>query len=478
MTPPKTSAAISPIAPVRTAVHEASRPAAVLRRATAMVTPATARPSATAKKPTKTPRTSRMCACSRGSRTGAPATATSKSGGPMTRSARTESVTCRSVASSKPVHAAASARPCSNATHHGLRKSGIATARITTAVERASTNDPSRPLTVSIPASSHARGTDVRRTPERRPRSLLLERPGLLPPAVHRQLVGRVDAELPGRPPKPFPEALGIERKDVAQPLDPRLDEQLVLVGTEAREVEHQRLVAPHQDVVGGRGDLVGEDLATGRRFGPFEQQPGRERALMLEAREMDRFDAGQLVDRRHARIIEESRPGRQASSAFPFLGSRSPSRTARPNAWRATSSSGGLISPARGARNARSIPPPRKPGPPAIRRASSVALTPAGVAASLASGASPPSRDASQPAAVARTTWRAARSSASSRPSRSWIVGRSATAWLPSPGRRARAHRATSARAPSPTPRYVPARASANQVPAVGSRVAPATGA
>ena len=43
--------------------------------------------------------------------------------------------------------------------------------------------------------------------------------------------------------------------------------------GPKLGEVEHQRLVAPHQDVVRGRGDLVGERLAAGRRLGDLEQQ-------------------------------------------------------------------------------------------------------------------------------------------------------------------------------------------------------------
>ena len=78
------------------------------------------------------------------------------------------------------------------------------------------------------------------------------------------------------------------------------LDEELVLVGPVARQVEHQRLVAPHQDVVRGRGDLVGERLATRRRLGDLEQQAGREDALVVEPGEVDGLDAGQFVDRWH----------------------------------------------------------------------------------------------------------------------------------------------------------------------------------
>ena len=54
----------------------------------------------------------------------------------------------------------------------------------------------------------------------------------------------------------------------------------------------------------------------------------------------------------------------------------RARSTMARPNPVSATSSSGGLMRPARASRNARSRRPDRKPGPPAIRNASSVAFT------------------------------------------------------------------------------------------------------
>ena len=77
-----------------------------------------------------------------------------------------------------------------------------------------------------------------------------------------------------------------VERQgeDVAQALDVRLDQQLVVGRPEAREVEHQRLVAPIEDVVGRRVDLVGQVLTAGRRLGPLQEQAGRERALVLEA--------------------------------------------------------------------------------------------------------------------------------------------------------------------------------------------------
>ena len=82
-------------------------------------TPPTA---AATKNPANTPRTSRMCARSRSLRTGTPSRVTSKSGGPTTRSARTESVTVRSWSGVKPVQAADWARPCSNPTHTGLEE--------------------------------------------------------------------------------------------------------------------------------------------------------------------------------------------------------------------------------------------------------------------------------------------------------------------------------------------------------------------
>ena len=58
-----------------------------------------------------------------------------------------------------------------------------------------------------------------------------------------------------------------------------------------------------------GRGvDLVGQVLAAGRRLGSLQQQARRERALALQAIEMDGLDAGQLGDRRHGAIIGMTR--------------------------------------------------------------------------------------------------------------------------------------------------------------------------
>ena len=95
------------------------------------------RDDASTANPANTPRTSRMWARSRSLSTGAPATSTSKSGGPKTRSARIASVAAAARPRVKPVHAAAWARPCSNATQGGLRNGRIATATITSAVATA-----------------------------------------------------------------------------------------------------------------------------------------------------------------------------------------------------------------------------------------------------------------------------------------------------------------------------------------------------
>jgi aromatic-L-amino-acid decarboxylase len=62
-------------------------------------------------------------------------------------------------------------------------------------------------------------------------------------------------------------------------------------------------LVPPHQDVVGAGVDLVGQGLATGRRFAHLEEESRGEDALAVEAIEVDGLDAGQLGDRRHGSI-------------------------------------------------------------------------------------------------------------------------------------------------------------------------------
>ena len=92
----------------------------------------------------------------------------------------------------------------------------------------------------------------------------------------------------------------------------------------------------------------------------------------------VDRTDAASAAPSLRHRDRPERRPGSAAASLAV------PTRV-RANPANATSSSGGLMRPARASRNARSSGPSRKPGPPAIRSASSVAETAACVTVSLA---------------------------------------------------------------------------------------------
>ena len=68
-----------------------------------------------------------------------------------------------------------------------------------------------------------------------------------------------------------------VEFEDVVETLDPGLDHELVLVRPEAGQVEHQRLVPPHQHVGRVRGDLIGQRLASGRRLRPLQEKARRE---------------------------------------------------------------------------------------------------------------------------------------------------------------------------------------------------------
>src|SRR6185369_2372614 len=208
---------------------------------------------------------------SRSVRTGTPATATSKSGGPITRSARIASVAVRRSPSLYPVHAAAWARPCSKPTQAGDRNGRIAIATMTSAAAMPTTRDVRAPVRVCIG----------------RPRLLLLEGPRLLPPGVDHEVRGGGPIELLRRAAQLAPERLEVRREDVVQALDPGLDEQLVLVRPEPREVEHQRLVPPVEDVGQVGADVVGEILPAGRRLGDLEQDARREHALLLEAVEV-----------------------------------------------------------------------------------------------------------------------------------------------------------------------------------------------
>ena len=133
---------------------------------------------------------------------------------------------------------------------------------------------------------------------------LVFERARLIPPAFDGEIGRRRLVQFPRALVQALAECIQREVQDVAKPLDARLDEQLVLIRAKAREVEHERLVAPHQHVVGVGGDLVREQLPAGRRLAPLQKQTRRERALLLEAREVDGLDAGQLGDRRHGGII------------------------------------------------------------------------------------------------------------------------------------------------------------------------------
>ena len=121
------------------------------------------------------------------------------------------------------------------------------------------------------------------------------------------------------------------------RPSMPRLDHELVLVRPEARQVEHQRLVAPHQDVVGVGGDLVGQRLATGRRLRDLQEQTGREDALMVEPLDVGGLDARQLVDRRHGTVGLHG-PGSGSAAMMPWRyrsrGSGPPQGPPRRQSW------------------------------------------------------------------------------------------------------------------------------------------------
>ena len=89
-----------------------------------------------------------MCACSRSSRTGVAVDLAREKSPPNTRSARIASVAVRSCSVVNPVHAAASARPCSKATHCGDRNGRMAIATMTMAVATAVASDAARPARV------------------------------------------------------------------------------------------------------------------------------------------------------------------------------------------------------------------------------------------------------------------------------------------------------------------------------------------
>ena len=73
-----------------------------------------------------------------------------------------------------------------------------------------------------------------------------------------------------------------------------------MLVRPEGGQVEHERLVAPREDLEEIGAHVVGEVLTPRGGLGYFEQDAGREHALLLEAFQVDGLDAGQAGDRRH----------------------------------------------------------------------------------------------------------------------------------------------------------------------------------
>src|SRR5215207_8280148 len=237
-----------------------------------------------------------MCWRSRTSSTASPSIATSKSGGPTMRSARMASVTVRRSPAVKPVHAPACARPCSNPTHSGLRNGRSASATMTIAVAMPRTRD------VIAPRREDIRRRMVAATGWRPGGLLLVERPRLLPPGLEHEVGRWLPVELGRRPGEPLAEGVEVDLEQVAQPLDPGLDEQLVLRRAEAREVEEQCLVPPRRHVVRGRLDVVGEVRPPRRRLRDLEQDARREHALLLETGEMHGLDAAELGDGRHGR--------------------------------------------------------------------------------------------------------------------------------------------------------------------------------
>src|SRR5207253_6894867 len=110
----------------------------------------------------------------------------------------------------------------------------------------------------------------------------------------------RLHVELDGGPPDPVAEGVEVEGEDVPETVDPGLHQELMVVRAEAREVEHQRLVPPREDLVRVGADLVGKCLAASHRLTDLEEEASGEDPVVLEAVEMDLLDPGQLSDRWH----------------------------------------------------------------------------------------------------------------------------------------------------------------------------------
>src|SRR4029079_13943747 len=82
----------------------------------------------------------------------------------------------------------------------------------------------------------------------------------------------------------PVSERVEIQAQNGEQPFDAGLHEELVIGRAEARKIEHERLVAPGEDVVRRRIDLVREGLPAGGRLADLEQEPGGEDGPVVEA--------------------------------------------------------------------------------------------------------------------------------------------------------------------------------------------------
>ena len=175
-----------------------------------------------------------MWACSRSSSTGWPLTATSKSGGPNTRSERI--ALGRGVQLGRRVAGPRSAwaRPCSNETHGGLRNGRIAMATID---DRRRDGRQERGDAGERRSSPRGHGSAAVGLGRSRPAgSGLLERLRLLPPAGARE-VARAGRRLSSTAARAIRarKSSRLEREDVAQSLDPGLHQQVVLGRPEAR---------------------------------------------------------------------------------------------------------------------------------------------------------------------------------------------------------------------------------------------------
>ena len=253
-----------------------------------------------------TPRTSRMCDRSRSLRTAAPSTVTSKSGGPTTRSARIASVARGQVglAVSRPRGGLGTPLlepdPCRVEEERDRHREDR---------QRGGEADPD--IGEDAQGATHA-GIVARGG------LFLFEGLGLLPPADHRQLGRRFALQLasprgrsaPGSPRGTRSRMSRNPRCRTGSAADDRRDRS-----------SRGSASAPRRAIRGRRSssrDLVGKVLATGRRLRALQQQARRECALLLERGEMGRLDAGQFVDRRHDRIIDQRRAVARTAWARP----------------------------------------------------------------------------------------------------------------------------------------------------------------